>query len=181
MDMLTGQPVATDSITLHGQPPVILPNQSHKHLGLRIAMDGNFSAEKENVRTKQLLKALGEDRVLSQKEKERVITISVCSIIFLEILSRLNSISSIRPESYMAEQTIFAGAGAWGAANPPTLTISWSTTSEGGSELFIGATLESAKFLPDRGPGFCRTAVPRSSEAIPSLHDGARQDYPQTA
>jgi hypothetical protein len=36
MDMRTGQQVATESITLHGQPsPVILSNQLHTHLGLR--------------------------------------------------------------------------------------------------------------------------------------------------
>jgi hypothetical protein len=41
MDMRNGQREATDSITLHGQPfPVILPNQSHKHLGVRTAIDG---------------------------------------------------------------------------------------------------------------------------------------------
>ncbi len=72
MDMRTGQRVATDSITLHEQPfPVILPNQSHKHLGLRMAMNGDFSAEKEHVRTemKQRLEALAEDRILAKKEK----------------------------------------------------------------------------------------------------------------
>ncbi len=38
MDMRNGQRVATDSITLRGQPvPVILPNQSHKHSELRMA------------------------------------------------------------------------------------------------------------------------------------------------
>ncbi len=86
MDMLNGQrvTVATDSITLHGQPfPVILPNQSHKHLGLRMALDGNFLAEKEHVRLDmiQLLAALAEDRVLTQTEKERVITTAVCSVL----------------------------------------------------------------------------------------------------
>jgi hypothetical protein len=50
MDMRNGQRVATDSITLRGQPsPVILPNQSHKHLG--VAIDDNFLAEKEHVRS----------------------------------------------------------------------------------------------------------------------------------
>jgi hypothetical protein len=67
------------------------------------------------------------------------------------------SISSIRPESYMAEQIIFAGAGACGAADPPTLTIFWSSTVEG--ELLIRATLVSANSLPDNCPRFCRTAV----------------------
>ncbi len=45
MDMRNGQRVATVSqmITLRGQPfTVILPNQSHKHLGVRMAIDGNF-------------------------------------------------------------------------------------------------------------------------------------------
>ena len=47
MDMRNGQLVATGSNTLRGQPfPVILPNQLHKHLGLRMAIDGNFEAEK---------------------------------------------------------------------------------------------------------------------------------------
>ncbi len=57
MDMRNGQGVATDSINLHGQP---FPQNSQssfptsrtlKHLGLRMAMDGNFLAEKEHVRT----------------------------------------------------------------------------------------------------------------------------------
>jgi hypothetical protein len=52
MDMQNGQRVATDSITLRGQPfTVILPNQSHKHLGVHMAIDGNFLAEKEHVRS----------------------------------------------------------------------------------------------------------------------------------
>jgi hypothetical protein len=43
MDMRNGQRVATESIALREQPfPVILPNQSHKHLGVRMAIDGNF-------------------------------------------------------------------------------------------------------------------------------------------
>jgi hypothetical protein len=47
-----------------------------------MALDGNFLAEKEHVRTdmKQRLAALAEDRVLTQKEKERVITTAVCSV-----------------------------------------------------------------------------------------------------
>ncbi len=83
MDMRSGQRVATDSITLHGQPfPVILPNQLHKHLGLRMAMDDDFSAEKEHVRTevKKRLEALAEDSVLAKKEKEHVIETAVCSV-----------------------------------------------------------------------------------------------------
>jgi hypothetical protein len=83
MDMRNGQRVATDSITLRGQPfPVVLLNQSHKHLGLRMAMHGNFLDEKEHVRsdTKQRSNALAEGRVLAQKEKERVITTAVCTV-----------------------------------------------------------------------------------------------------
>ncbi len=83
MDMRNCQRVATDSITLHGQPfPVILPNQLHRHLGLRMAMNGNFIAVKEHVRTdmKQRLAALAEDRVLTQEEKERIITTAVWSL-----------------------------------------------------------------------------------------------------
>jgi hypothetical protein len=39
IDMRTRQRVATDSVTLCEEPfPVILPNQSHKHLGVRIAL-----------------------------------------------------------------------------------------------------------------------------------------------
>jgi hypothetical protein len=73
MDMKTGKRIATDSITLHGVPfPVIPPSQSHKHLGLRMALNGDFSAEKEHVCqvTRQRLAALAEDRVLSRKEKD---------------------------------------------------------------------------------------------------------------
>ena len=64
MDMRNGQRVATHSITLRWQPlPLILPNQSHKHLGVRMAIDGNFLAEKEQLRSdmKQRLNPLAED------------------------------------------------------------------------------------------------------------------------
>ena len=50
IDRQTGKRIATDSITLHGVPfPTIPPDQSHKHLGLRMALNGDFSAEKEHV------------------------------------------------------------------------------------------------------------------------------------
>jgi hypothetical protein len=109
MDMRTGQRVATDSITLHGQPfPVILPNQSHKHLGLRMAMNGDFSDEKEHVRTemKQRLESLAEDRILAKKEKERVIETAVCSVFcysagFVDWTgAELNSISKMWTRAY---------------------------------------------------------------------------------
>ena len=83
MDMRTGQQVATDSVTHHGEPfPVIPPGKSHKHLGLRVALNGDFSAEKQHVRAEmqQRLAALAEDRVLSRAEKEIVIKTAVCSV-----------------------------------------------------------------------------------------------------
>jgi hypothetical protein len=83
MDMRTGQSVATDSITLHGEPfPVIPPDRPHKHLGVRMALNGDFSAEKEHVNKemRQRLEALAEDRVLSRREKEVVIRTAVCSV-----------------------------------------------------------------------------------------------------
>ncbi len=50
MDMRTGQRIATDSITLHWVPfPVVPPNQSHKHPGLRMALNRDFSDEKDHV------------------------------------------------------------------------------------------------------------------------------------
>jgi hypothetical protein len=47
-----------------------------------MAIDGNFLAEKEHVRSdmEQQLNSLTEDRVLAQKEKERVIITAVCSV-----------------------------------------------------------------------------------------------------
>ena len=47
-----------------------------------MAMNGDFFAEKEHVRTemKQRLEALAEDRVLAKKVKERVIETAVCSV-----------------------------------------------------------------------------------------------------
>jgi hypothetical protein len=82
MDMRTSQPVATDSITLHEEPiPVIPLNKSHEHLGLRLAINGDFSTEKQHVRTEmQQRLAAAEDRVLSRPEKETVIKTAVCSV-----------------------------------------------------------------------------------------------------
>ena len=83
MDMQTGQRVATDSITLRGVPfPVVPPNQSHKHLGLRMALNGDFSDEKDHVRKEMLerLTALAEDRVISRKEKEVIIKTAICTV-----------------------------------------------------------------------------------------------------
>ena len=87
MDMRTGQSIATDSITLHGEPfpqfPVIPPDRPHKHLRVQMALNGDFSAEKEHVNKemRQRLEALAEDRVLSRREKEVVIRTAVCSVL----------------------------------------------------------------------------------------------------
>jgi hypothetical protein len=47
-----------------------------------MAIDGNFLAEKEHVLSdmSQRMHALAEDRVLTQEEKERVITTAVCTV-----------------------------------------------------------------------------------------------------
>ncbi len=94
MDMRNGQRVATDSITLRGQPfPVVLPNQSHKHLGVRMAIDGNFFAEKEHVRSdmEQCLNALAENRVLTQRRKKGLSSLlsAWCSVIVQNLLTGL--------------------------------------------------------------------------------------------
>jgi hypothetical protein len=68
-----------------------------------MAAGGNFLAEKEPVRTdmKQRLAALAEDRVLTQKEKDRVITNAACLVItystgFIDwTRAELNSISKM--------------------------------------------------------------------------------------
>ena len=73
-----------------------------------MAMNGDFSAEKEHVRTemKQRLEALAEDRILAKKEKERVIETVVCSIFcysagFVDWTgAELNSISKMWTRAY---------------------------------------------------------------------------------
>ncbi len=62
-----------------------------------MAIDGNFLAEKEHVHSDmgQRLNALAEDRVLTQKEKERIIITAVtvlsawCSVIVQDLLTGL--------------------------------------------------------------------------------------------
>jgi len=83
VDMKTGKSIATDSITLNGEPfTVLLPDEPHKHLGVRMTMLGDFAAEKDHVRQemRRRLAALKEDRVLSRPEKELVIVTAVCSV-----------------------------------------------------------------------------------------------------
>jgi len=82
-DFRTGRQVATDSVTLNGHPfPVIPPDRPHKHLGVRMTMTGDFSAEKDYIRNemRKRLQALCEDPLLSILEKELVIKIVVCSV-----------------------------------------------------------------------------------------------------
>ncbi len=84
MDMKTGQNVATDRVTLHGEHfPVIPPDQQHKHLGVQMALNGDFSADKEHVcrKMRQQLEAQAEDQVPSRKEKEVAIRTAVCSVL----------------------------------------------------------------------------------------------------
>ena len=51
VNLADGQPVATDSITLHGSPfHVLLPDVPHKHLGVRMTVLGDFHAEKVHER-----------------------------------------------------------------------------------------------------------------------------------
>ncbi len=83
VDMKTGKSIATDSITLNGEPFAALsPDEPIKHLGVRMTTLGDFSAEKEHVQKEmqQRLVALKEDRVLSRPEKELVIVTAVCSV-----------------------------------------------------------------------------------------------------
>jgi hypothetical protein len=81
MDMRTGQQVATDNIPLHGQPfPVILPNQSQKHLGLRMTMDGYFSVPFFQKRGDCDGWRPWQKTVLSRREKDLVIETAVYSV-----------------------------------------------------------------------------------------------------
>jgi hypothetical protein len=51
IDFSTGQPVATDSITLKGTYFTQLPpDAAYKHLGVRMIMTGCLQAEKDHVR-----------------------------------------------------------------------------------------------------------------------------------
>ncbi len=82
--MKTGKSIATDSITLNGEPFTVLsPDEPHKHLGVHMTILRDFSAEKEHVKTemRQRLAALKEDRVLPRPERELVIVTAVCSVL----------------------------------------------------------------------------------------------------
>jgi hypothetical protein len=65
VDLSTGQPIAADSITLNGKPFAELrPDEAHKHLGVRLTMLDDLTAEKKHVQQgmEQKCKALKEDR-----------------------------------------------------------------------------------------------------------------------
>jgi hypothetical protein len=85
LDMSTGCPVPTDSVKYNDVSfPLILPDQPYKHLGVRVTMMGDFSAEKQHILSDMTrkLEALSEleDRFLTHKEREKVIVTAVCSI-----------------------------------------------------------------------------------------------------
>ena len=83
IDFSTGQPVATDSITLNGASFTYLPpDKPHKHLGVLMTMTGCFQAEKDHVRgeMQQRLASLRDDDVLSPSLKELTIKVGVVSI-----------------------------------------------------------------------------------------------------
>ena len=73
IDNSTGGVVATDSIRYEGAPfPVLLPDQAHTHLGMRMTLTGGFSQEKARVTDEMLLRisALHSDRLLPPVLKE---------------------------------------------------------------------------------------------------------------
>jgi hypothetical protein len=83
IDFSSDQPVATDSITKNGVSFTNLPpDQSHKHMGVRITMPGCFQAEKDHVRgaMQRRLASLHDDEVLSPFLNELTIKLGVVSI-----------------------------------------------------------------------------------------------------
>ena len=82
-DFGTGKVVATDSVTLHGSPFLVLePNQAHKHLGVRMTIMGDFTAEKNHVQgeMQRRLDALLGNEALLPSVKEMVIMLGVVSV-----------------------------------------------------------------------------------------------------
>lgn len=83
IDNSTGGVVATDSIRYEGAAfPVLLPDQAHKHLGMRMTLTGDFSQEKARVTDEMRLRlsALHSDRLLPPVLKEVAIKIGVVSV-----------------------------------------------------------------------------------------------------
>ena len=83
IDNSTGGVVATDSIRHEGAAfPVLLPDQAHKHLGVRLTLTGDFSREKARVTDDMRLRlsALRTDKLLPPVLKEVAIKIGVVSV-----------------------------------------------------------------------------------------------------
>ena len=83
IDYSTGGVVATDSIQHDGVVfPVLLPDQAHKHLGMRMTLTGDFSQEKARVSDEMRLRltALRTDKMLPPILKEVAIKIGVVSV-----------------------------------------------------------------------------------------------------
>ena len=83
IDNSTGGVVATDSIRHEGATfPVLLPDQAHKHLGVRLTLTGDFSQEKARVTDEMRLRlsALRKDKLLPPVLKEVAIKIGVVSV-----------------------------------------------------------------------------------------------------
>ena len=84
IDFSTGQSIAADSINLDGLPfTVLLPDQAHKHLGVRMTMTGNFEVEKEYFRgeMQRRLESLNADEVLPPSLKELAIKVGIISVL----------------------------------------------------------------------------------------------------
>jgi hypothetical protein len=83
IDYSTRGRVATDSIRHDGAAfPVLLPDQAHKHLRVRMTLTGDFSQEKARVTDEMrlLLSALRADKMLPPILKEVAIKIGVVSV-----------------------------------------------------------------------------------------------------
>ena len=83
IDFATGQMAATDNIRLNGTAfPVQPPHKALKQLGVRIAMNNDFSEEKEYIlkEMSQRLSALRLDQVLSPTLKELAIKVGVVPV-----------------------------------------------------------------------------------------------------
>jgi Reverse transcriptase (RNA-dependent DNA polymerase) len=83
IDFSTGLSIPTDSITFGGaQFSTLPPNVAHKHLGVRLTLTGDFSAEKAHVcaEMQRRISALREDEVLPPSLKELAIKIGITSI-----------------------------------------------------------------------------------------------------
>jgi hypothetical protein len=95
-------------------PSQLFSTKSHKHLGLCMAINDDFSSEKQLVRTEmqQRLAALAKDRVLSLPEKETVLKTAVCSVFRYRVgfvdwtRTELDSITKMRICGYKQAWTL---------------------------------------------------------------------------